>query len=118
MKKIGGMATFNGVLLRDETTEVNAYYIDDDIYLDKKYSNTTKYPIFIRGYISLVNMYKLGIKYITDSAEYILKIFFDIKYKITNKELGISYFIAFVMFILIYIIVPNVISCLTNIVFL
>jgi len=116
--KIGGMATFNGVLLKSSTKQVVTSQINDSIISEVTETKSSKIipsiPI-IRGIVGLYTSIRSGIPYIVDSAENIVN---DIvkdkteKISVGRLELIASFIISFVVFSLIWVSVPILISSL------
>ncbi|MDF2865963.1 MAG: protein-(glutamine-N5) methyltransferase, release factor-specific [Clostridia bacterium] len=114
--KIGGMATFNGVLLKSNTKQVVTSQINDNIQTDICETSSSKLisaiPI-LRGISGLFSSISSGIPYIVESAENIVN---DIvkdkteKIVISKFELLVSFIISFFIFSLLWVSVPMVAS--------
>lgn len=116
--KIGGMATFSGVLLKSSQKQVVTSQVDKDIISDITLTNSNKIisaiPI-LRGIIGLYGSIKDGIPYIVESAEDVVNsIVKDTKEKITvtKFELIASFILSFLIFSLVWITVPMFASLL------
>lgn len=116
--KIGGMATFSGVLLKSSQKQVVTSQVDKDIISDITLTNSNKIisaiPI-LRGIIGLYSSIKDGIPYIVESAEDVVNsIVKDTKEKITvtKFELIASFILSFLIFSLVWITVPMFASLL------
>ncbi|MDD2377148.1 MAG: peptide chain release factor N(5)-glutamine methyltransferase [Clostridia bacterium] len=116
--KIGGMATFNGVLLKSSTKQVVTSQINDNIISEVTETKSNRIissiPI-IRGIVGLYTSIKSGIPYIVESAENIVNdIVNDKNDKITvgKFEIIISFIISIIIFSLIWVSVPMFISLL------
>lgn len=116
--KIGGMATFSGVLLKSSTKQVVTSKannkIESDITMMNSKSIISAIPI-LRGIISLYTSIKDGIPYIVGSAEDIVNsIVQDTKEKIsvTKFELIASFILSFLIFSIVWITVPMFASLL------
>ncbi len=116
-EKIGGMALFNGLLLRNKFREAVAQRQDtgeitvsiDNIYSDNDEDKFTIYDIpIIRGIISIINTIKLSIPHITNSVtEFIQN---NKKYKeveIGKFELISGFTITAIILLLLFIGIPN-----------
>ncbi len=114
--RIGGMATFNGVLLKSNTKQVVTSQINDNIQTDICETSSSKLissiPI-LRGISGLFSSISSGIPYIVESAENIVN---DIvkdkteKIVISKFELLVSFIISFFIFSLLWVSVPMVAS--------
>lgn len=116
--KIGGMATFSGVLLKSSQKQVVTSQVDKDIISDITLTNSNKIisaiPI-LRGIIGLYSSIKDGIPYIVESAEDVVNsIVRDTKEKITvtKFELIVSFILSFLIFSVVWITVPMFASLL------
>lgn len=114
--KIGGMATFNGVLLKSSTKQVVTSQVNDNIFTDitetKSNRIISSIPI-IRGIAGLYTSIISGIPYIVESAENIVNdIVKDKTEKITvgKFELLASFIVSFIIFSLIWVSVPMLAS--------
>jgi|GEM_PF-58757 len=114
--KIGGMATFNGVLLKSSTKQVVTSQVNDSIISEVTETKTNKIissiPI-IRGIVGLYTSIKSGIPYIVDSAENIVNDLVtdnDEKISVGKFELILSFIISFVIFTLVWVSVPMFVS--------
>lgn len=115
--KIGGMALFNGVLLRGKDRESVATKINEDIFVEvtsfeSKKNFFSKLPI-IRGLISIYNSIKIGIPLVVKSTEYIVdklvntdKSIDSEEIKVNNFEVVIGTMIASLISIFLYIVAP------------
>ncbi|MCX8074645.1 MAG: peptide chain release factor N(5)-glutamine methyltransferase [Clostridia bacterium] len=121
-EKIGGMALFDGVLLRSNTHESVAKKISKNIKVevkeyDKKVSIFNKIPI-IRGIINLINSIKSGIPYIIKSSEEVIDKIVNSskdvneaeKVEITKPEILAGFMISAIILIVIYIAAPVYLS--------
>ncbi|MEG1705711.1 MAG: peptide chain release factor N(5)-glutamine methyltransferase [Clostridia bacterium] len=122
--KIGGMATFRGVLLKDKnkqvvTSDIQGTIVTDIIINDNKnskiYNIISAVPI-LRGIVGIYTSIKCGIPYIVESAENIVN---DIikkdeekMLKINKFEILISFIISAVLFSVIWITLPMLVSLL------
>jgi uncharacterized protein YqhQ len=116
--KIGGMATFNGVLLKSSKKQVVTSQINDNIITEIneiKPNRVISYIPIVRGIIGLYNSVRGGIPYIVESAENIVN---DIvkdkeeKINVGKFELIASFIISIIIFSLIWVSVPMFASLL------
>ena len=114
--KIGGMATFNGVLLKSSTKQVVTSQVNDNIVSEVTETTSniivSSIPI-IRGIVGLYSSIKSGIPYIVESAENIVN---DIvgdkseKIAVGKFEIVVSFIISVIIFSLIWVSVPMLVS--------
>lgn len=116
--KIGGMATFSGVLLKSSTKQVVTNQVNDNIEADITITASSKIisaiPI-LRGILGIYTSIKEGIPYIVKSSETIVNsIVKDTKEKITvtKYELIASFILSFLIFSIVWITVPMFASLL------
>lgn len=116
--KIGGMATFNGVLLKSSKKQVVTSQVNDNIITEIneiKPNRVISYIPIVRGIIGLYNSVRGGIPYIVESAENIVN---DIvkdkeeKINVGKFELIASFIISIIIFSLIWVSVPMFASLL------
>lgn len=114
--KIGGMALFDGLLLRSKDRE--CIVTENDMQINEFEVNDTftlKDIPLIRGIFKITNTIKSSIPYIIKSTEDIVNNIVDDKeekVKVDNTKVIIGYFIAITLILSIYILVPNLISLL------
>lgn len=122
-EKIGGMALFNGLLLKSKQRETVIECKKDKIKIDitnakgNKSSIIEKIPI-VRGIYSIICMFSFCTPYIINSAKNMLEKFIDDglkeEVKINKFEIVTSYIIASLIVLSLFIILPNLISILVN----
>lgn len=118
--KIGGMATFNGVLLKSSSKQVVTSQVGNTVVSDITETKSNKVissiPI-LRGIFGLYGSIRGGIPYIVESAEDIVNnIAKDNteKIKVGKFELIASFIVSFIIFSLVWISVPMVASLLLS----
>lgn len=122
-EKIGGMALFNGLLLKSKKRETVIEYKKDKIKIDitnvqeDKISIIEKIPI-VRGLYSLIGTFSTCTPYIINSANNMLDKFIDNdlkeEVKINKFEIVTSYIIASLIILSFFIILPNLLSILVS----
>ena len=115
-ERIGGMALFNGLLLRNKKREVivevvNLKYKIDIINLNQKKDFIYKIPI-LRGILGVKNTILSSVPYIMSSAQNAINNIFekDKNIKIGNFELYFGYIVAIFLIITLFTLVPNLLS--------
>lgn len=113
--KIGGMALFNGLLLRNKYRECIVKE-NNDIEINEMSVNSNftfkDIPLF-RGIFKIANTISSSIPYIIKSTEDIVNNITgnkEDKIKVNNTEILIGYIIAIILILSMYILVPNLIS--------
>ncbi len=116
--KIGGMATFNGVLLKSNTKQVITSQKKDNIVAEittTKSNNVISSIPIIRGIVGLYTSVKGGIPYIVESAESIVNDIVknkDEKITVGKLELIVSFIISIIIFSIIWVSIPMLASLL------
>ncbi len=117
-EKIGGIALFNGLILRSKKSEVISKYEDGLIDVSKTNFteenikiNFKKLPI-IRGIFGIIDTLKNSASYVIESAKKVLDglIDEDESIEIGKFEMAISYAIALVVIFSTLILLPNILS--------
>ncbi|MDD3304008.1 MAG: peptide chain release factor N(5)-glutamine methyltransferase [Clostridia bacterium] len=116
-KKIGGMALFNGLLLK--STDRECMVQENDVITIKSIATNHKFSLtdipIIRGIARIISTIQSSVPYIMKSAREIIN---DItkneeeEIEVNNYQITIGYVIAILLLISLYIVVPNVISLL------
>ncbi len=108
MSDIGGQAVVNGVMMRGKRKYVVAVRKDKDIVIKKekiKVSKFIKIP-FIRGVVSLAEFLVIGIR----ALEWSAKQSTDDDEPISNKEIALTFGIAFLFSLVLFVGIPFFVS--------
>lgn len=117
-EKIGGMALFNGLILRSSKKEVISNLNDSLIEIStNSYGNDrlkfsfNKFPV-IRGIIGVIKILKNSVSYVINSAKSVINeiVSSDEDVNIGSFEILISYIVAGITVLSTLIIIPNIIS--------
>lgn len=118
-EKVGGMALFNGLMLRNKKREAvgkvdrsgNIQVTTKNIYSKTKYDTFTIYDVpIIRGIISMKNMISSSVPYVIKSSQDVLNKTTKEEVEIEKFEIVTAYIIAIAVILFLLAAIPNFIS--------
>lgn len=119
--KVGGIALFNGLILKSKLRESISQVNDGNVEIEThdKITSNKKIDflniIVIRGIVNIIDTFKNSVSYVISSAKQILNNLVDVdedELKIGKFEITFSYIVSIALIISVFILLPNLISLL------
>ncbi len=119
--KVGGIALFNGLILKSKLRESISQVYDGNIEIETNDRNGSikKFSIFefpiVRGIVNIVDTFKNSVSYVIASAKQVINSLVDVneeELKIGKFEIISSYIISITLIVSVLILLPNILSLL------